>query len=134
MLAVATIEKKDGGGYDDEIIDEIDYEIDYDYENLAEVEGYAKPIISIYDLKSLSLKHVFVEPDKNWQKWGLRRFTKIRFLYDNVYLAALVVGGDGSDCAFYFYGWRNSTVETYIRVDGFVADVSLPINIISIPM
>jgi hypothetical protein len=117
VLAVATVAENDGGGHDDD---------------KGKIEDYAKPIVKIYDLESLSEKHVFVEPEGEWQKFGQRRFTKIRFQNDNVHLAALVVGDDGSDCGFYFYGWRNSKVETYIRIDGFVADVSSMLNINSI--
>lgn len=97
----------------------------------------ARPVISIYDLRTCDLKHVFQEPDYNdnkedgdgeddgSQKTFGRRFTKIQFLWDNIFVAALVVGGhDESDCTLYYYSWRKSTVETYVRIDGPVSDVS----------
>lgn len=118
MLAVATVDEKDSvdgsaGG------------------------GGARPVVSIYDLRTLDLKHVFQEPDYSdgdeggedgddgSQKTYQRRFSKIQFLWDNIFVAALVVSGhDGSDCTLYYYSWRNSTVETYVRIDGPVSDVS----------
>lgn len=81
------------------------------------------PIISIYDLRTLSLKYVFAEPgDVNNSR---RRFVNVKFLYDNIFIAALVVGGDdASDCALYYYSWRNSKVDTRLQIDGPVVDVS----------
>lgn len=99
-----------------------------DDDHVNKADNYAKPTITIYDLKSLSLKQVFVEPDEEWKISGPRRFTKIRYLYDNVYMVALLVI-DGSECVLYFYSWRNSTVDMYVRVDGFVTDVSSLLNI-----
>ncbi|XP_060845459.1 cilia- and flagella-associated protein 57-like [Rhopalosiphum padi] len=119
VLAVATTDEKD-------TVDE------------TEGGGSARPVISIYDLHSLDLKHVFKEPDFNnsdedgdgqddgSQNTFQRRFTKIQFLWDNIFMAALVVGGhEGSDCTLYYYSWRNSTVKTYVRIDGPVSDVAL---------
>ncbi|XP_050063745.1 cilia- and flagella-associated protein 57-like isoform X2 [Aphis gossypii] len=119
VLAVATVDEKD-------IADGI-------------VSGdSAKPVISIYDLRTCEFKHVFQEPDYNdnnedgdgeddgSQKTFGRRFTKIQFLWDNIFVAALVVGGrNGSDCTLYYYSWRKSTVETYVRIDGPVSDMAL---------
>ncbi|XP_025200516.1 LOW QUALITY PROTEIN: cilia- and flagella-associated protein 57-like [Melanaphis sacchari] len=119
VLAVATIDEK-------ESVDGI-------------VSGTsARPVISIYDLRTLDLKHVFQEPDNNdndedgnaedngSKKTFRRRFTKIHFLWDNIFVAALVVGGhDGSDCTLYYYSWRNSTIETYVRINGPVSDMAL---------
>ncbi|CAH1732965.1 unnamed protein product [Aphis gossypii] len=119
VLAVATVDEKD-------IADGI-------------VSGdSARPAISIYDLRTCEFKHVFQEPDYNdnnedgdgeddgSQKTFGRRFTKIQFLWDNIFVAALVVGGrNGSDCTLYYYSWRKSTVETYVRIDGPVSDMAL---------
>lgn len=118
MLAVATVDEKDAA------------------DGLVK-GGSARPVVSIYDLRTLDLKHVFQEPyyndgdedaedeDDGPQKTCRRRFSKIQFLWDNIFVAALVVGGyDGSDCTLYYYSWRNSTVETYVRIDGPVSDVS----------
>ncbi|KAE9523980.1 hypothetical protein AGLY_015627 [Aphis glycines] len=119
VLAVATVDEKD-------IADGI-------------VSGdSARPVISIYDLRTCEFKHVFQEPDYNdnnedgdgeddrSQKTFGRKFTKIQFLWDNIFVAALVVGGrNGSDCTLYYYSWRKSTVETYVRIDGPVSDMAL---------
>lgn len=111
--------------------------VDEDIANGIVSGDSARPVISIYDLRTCDLKHVFQEPDYNdnnedgdgeddrSQKTFGRRFTKIQFLWDNIFVAALVVGGrDGSDCTLYYYSWRKSTVETYVRIDGPVSDVS----------
>lgn len=119
VLAVATVDENDENGQ----------------------KSNARPVVSIYDLHTLDLKHVFQEPDfdggedDNGEEGGgeddgsiksyRRRFDKIQFLYDNISVAALVVGGqDGLDCTLYYYSWRNSTVETFVRIGGPVADVS----------
>lgn len=81
------------------------------------------PIVSVYDLESADLKCVFAEPADGDRR---RRFVSVRFLYDNVFAAALAVDPGGYGGTVYYYSWRNSTVETCVRVDdGHVADVSV---------
>lgn len=87
-----------------------------------------KSTVSIYDLKTLELKYEFQEPDDNKSQetdWQRRRFSIVRFLYDNMFIAALVANEDGSHCAMYYYSWRNSIVNTCLHVDGHVIDVSV---------
>lgn len=101
-----------------------------------------KPTISIYDVTSLDLKCVFVEPDSvdgddnneddddvgvsrtSKDRKPSRYFRRVRYLYDKMFVAALAMNDDGSDCSMYYYRWRNSTVDTRVRIDGHVADVS----------
>lgn len=96
------------------------------------------PIISVYDLESTGLKYVFAEPGDGDRENGSvppqtatvgdrrRRFASVRFLYDNVFVAALAVDPGGYGGTVYYYSWRNSIVETFVRVDdGHVADVSV---------
>lgn len=97
----------------------------------------AEPNVSVYDLQTLDLVCVFTEPvgedpsdesegaaeDRKWRR-RRRRFISVQFLYDNISVAALVVDPDGYGGAMYYYRWRNSTMDTCVRVDGHVADVS----------
>lgn len=98
-------------------------------------------MIYIYDLRTLSLKYVFTEPnddnvdakdaetnedttksDQRRLSHGRRRFVSVKFLLDNINIAALASNGD--DCVLYYYSWRNSKVDTSLYIDGPVAEVS----------
>lgn len=124
-----------------------------------ETEDFNNPIINIYNLKTLNLVCTFVEPptittvllegeddghegtnegDSSEDDFSestensisrRRRFTKLRFLYDNVSVAAIVVSASGTDCVMYYYQWKTSTVDTFVCIDGPVSDVSLYSNI-----
>lgn len=92
-----------------------------------EDEDDDKPTVSIYDLKTLGLKYEFQEPDNNTSQnkdWRRRRFSIVRFLCNNMFVAALVINEDGSNSMMYYYSWRKSIVETYLHIDGHVIDVS----------
>lgn len=132
MLAVATV------------IDASDQETEYD----------DRPIVSFYDLKTLNLvctltespdvtavlsesedvdhedgnENASSEDDSSENTENLigrrRHFVKLRFLYDNVSMAAFVIGAGGTECVMYYYRWKTSTVDTYVRIDGSVYDVS----------
>jgi len=89
-----------------------------------------KPTISVYDMTSSDLKYVFVEPDgggvsRAATKDPPRYFRHVQFLYDNMFMAALATNHDGTGCSMYCYRWRNSTVDTCVRIDGHVAAVSV---------
>lgn len=94
------------------------------------VDSENKPTISIYDLMTLNLKFVFTEPDEacGWDKkdkWP-RHVSHVRFLYNNIFVAALFTDLSGFHCVMYYYDWRTSKVDTCVRIDdGHVADVSL---------
>lgn len=103
---------------------------------VATEEDEENPIsIYIYDLRTLSLKHVFTEPNEDddddkttnsnqrRRSRGRQRFASVKFLHDNINIAAFA--SDGEDCALYYYSWRNSKVETILYIDGPVAGVSL---------
>lgn len=107
MLAVATVEDK-------EEVPDSEY----------------KPTIGIYDLMTLDLKVVFTEPDKACGRSektskSPRHVSRVRFLYNNIFVAALFVDSEGFNCAMYYYDWKTSKVDTCVRIDdGHVADVS----------
>lgn len=65
------------------------------------------------------------------RQWRRRRFSSVRFLYDNIFVAALIVGPDGCDGAMYYYSWRNSKLDTCVRIAGHVADVRARYSIVA---
>lgn len=87
-----------------------------------------RPTISVYNMTSLDLEYVFVEPDDDVSraiKDPPRYFSHVQFLYNKMFVAALATNHDGSGCSMYCYRWRNSTVDTRVRIEGRVAAVSV---------
>lgn len=88
-----------------------------------------KPIVSVYDLETSDLKNVFVEPADGTGSGGRRRrrqrrrFVCVRFLFDNMFAAVFVTNTDGRGGALYYYSWRNSIIDTCVRIDGHVNEV-----------
>lgn len=87
-----------------------------------------KPTVSFYDLSTSVLKNAFTEPEDEHPESNVgqpppRRFANVRFLEDDTFITALAVSD--SDCVLYYYNWRNFTMDTSVRVDSPVADVSV---------
>lgn len=90
------------------------------------MEDSIRPTVSFYDLTTLDLKYTFTEPEDEYPENTVhrerRRFTNIQFLDDNAYVTVLAVSD--YDCILYYYNWKYSNVDTCVRVDNPVADVS----------
>ncbi|VVC30821.1 WD40/YVTN repeat-like-containing domain,WD40-repeat-containing domain [Cinara cedri] len=88
-------------------------------------EDGIKPTVSFYDLTTLELKHTFTEPEDEYPGSTERRqrFASVQFLNDNAYITALAVSD--SDCVLYYYNWKNSNLDTCVRVNNPVADVAI---------
>lgn len=86
-----------------------------------------KPIVCVYDLHTADLKNVFVEPadgiGSGGQRRQRRRFVCVRFLFDNMFASVFVTNTDGCGGALYYYSWRNSIIDTCVRIDGHVNEV-----------
>lgn len=111
VLAVATVHGDDEASSEDDAVE------------------YERPTISVYDLTSLNLICVFVEPDDGVSRMiqePSRYFSHVQFLQsDDTFAVALAINHDGSGCSVYYYKWTDSTVDTCLRIDDHrVVDVS----------
>jgi len=76
---------------------------------LAVAEKGKKPSISLYDLEKFKHIRQLTIPYESKSN----SFIKIKFSYDDVYVAAL--SGD-PDYTMYYYNWRQSKVESHLQV------------------